>query len=167
MPDAESEGKRCKGRQQQQIFLTIVSAEVSVKYVLCLQAVDVPKVWMATLTHQLTHLCPGSSGLGKPLNIKKSSAYHTGGGVRGGRAASTHAELREHSSHASGYGQTLPVKNRKSCFCPTGPQQYRGPCRRAGPAFGRLRGSKESQAGLAGSGCGHDLAMVRQKATLR
>lgn len=169
MPNAESEGKRCKGRQQQQqrIFLTIVSAEVSVKDVLCPQAVAVPKVWMATLTHQLTHLCLGSSGLVKPVNIRKSSAYHTGGGVRDGRVASTRAELREPCSHGSGRGQTPPVKNRKSCFCPTGPQQHQGPCRRAGPAFGRLRGSEESQAGLAGPGCGHDLAMVRQRATLR
>lgn len=38
---------------------------------------------------------------------------------------------------------------------------------RADPAFVRLRGSKDSQAGLAGSACGHNLAMVRQKATLR
>lgn len=78
-----------------------------------------------------------------------------------------HAELREHCSHSSGYGQALPVKNWKSCFCPTWPQQHQGPCRGAGPAFGGAEGSKESQAGLAGSGSGHNLAMVRQKAALR
>lgn len=42
-----------------------------------------------------------------------------------------------------------------------------GTLQRAGPAFGGAEGSKESQAGLAGSGSGHNLAMVRQKAALR
>lgn len=37
-----------------------------------------------------------------------------------------HTELREHCSHGFGYGQTLPVKKRESCSCPTGPQQYQG-----------------------------------------
>lgn len=167
-PMLNPKGRGVKGgSSSSKFFLTIVSAEVSVKDVLCPQAVAVPEVWMATLTHQLTRLCPGSSGLVKPVNIRKSSAYHTGGGVRDGRAASTRAELREPCSHGSGRGQTPPVKNRKNCFCPTGPQQHQGPCRRAGPAFGGLRGSEESQAGLAGPGCGHDLAMVRQRATLR
>lgn len=72
--------------------------------------------------------------------------------MRGGRA-NPYTELREHCSHGSGYGQTLPGKNRKSCSCPTGPQQQQGPCRRAGPDFERLRDSKESQAGLVGCAC--------------
>lgn len=60
---------------------------------------------MAALIRQLTRLCPGSSGLVKPIDIKKSSAYHKGGNVRVGRRMSTHAHRAEqHESTAATVG---------------------------------------------------------------
>lgn len=64
------------------------------------------KLWMcqrsrmAALIRQLTRLCPGSSGLVKPVNIKKSSAYHKGGNVRVGRRMSTHTHTERSSTRA-------------------------------------------------------------------
>lgn len=123
-----------------------------------------PRLWTATPIHQLPHLCPGTSRLVRPGNLRVPQ-HITRGAVRV-QGQHPHTQLGEHCSHGSGYGHTLQSNTGKAAPVP-GPQQYQGPCRRAAPAFGRLRGSQESQAGMAGCGGGHDLAMVRQKVTLR
>lgn len=46
---------------------------------------------MAALNRQSIRLCPGGSGLVKPVNIKKSSAYHRRGDVRDERRIPAHA----------------------------------------------------------------------------
>lgn len=120
MLNLKGRGVRGGSSSSSKCFLAIVSAEVSVKDVLCPQAVDVPKVWVATPIHQLTCFHLGTSGLVKPVNIKKSSAYHTGGGVRDGRATSTPRELRGHCSHSSGFGQTLQSNIGKAVPIPQG-----------------------------------------------
>jgi len=82
---------------------------------------------MAVLICQLTRLCPGSSGLVKPVDIDKSSAYHKGGSVRGAEGRCPHAAEQRESLAAMAlvYGQTLSLKTRKSCCRPTRAQQYR------------------------------------------
>lgn len=76
VPRAKSGGKGCKGKQQQQqqIFFVIISAEISAKDVLCPRALD------GHTDPPPPCLCPGSSRLVRPVNIRIPQHITQGGG---------------------------------------------------------------------------------------
>lgn len=117
---------------------------------------------MAALNHQLIHLFPGSSGLVKPVNIKKSSPYHERGNVRGERQISTHT-AEQHWFMV----RHVQSKIGKAVAVLCGLSSTRDLAEGQVQLSGGLRGGEDSQAGLAGSGCGHNLATVRHRTTLR
>lgn len=131
---------------------------------LCPWAVDVPRLWTATPIHQLPTFVRALAGLSGLAISEFLSISH---GVLWGCKGSIHTHSWESIAATALVMVTHFSLTQEKLLLSQGPQQYQGPCRRAAPAFGRLRGSQESQAGLAGCGGGHDLAMVRQKVTLR
>lgn len=106
-------------------------------------------------------LCPGSSGLVKPENIKKSSAYQKHCHVGNERWTPTHSRAAREPSRTDqtvlAYTQKLSIKHTKSCCCPMGALQW------------DVERGREAGSALGGASCGggHGLAAVRHRATLR
>lgn len=169
VPNAKSEGERCKRRQQQQqqmFFGYCFSRGFSERCALptscgCAKG-------LGGHTNPPAHLLSsGHFWACQACKYQKVLSISHRWGCEGWKG-NVHTQRTERALQPQlWFWSDTSVKHRKSCSYPTGPQQYQGPCRGADPAFGSLRGSKEPQAGLVGSGCGHDLAMARQKATLR
>lgn len=116
---------------------------------------------MAALNRQRIRLCPGGPGLVKPVNIKKSSAYHKRGNVRDERQIPAHTAEQHWFTvrHVqSKIGQAVAV------LC--GLSRTRDLAEGQVQLLGAVR-----QRGLPGWAGGvwlwHDLAMVRHRATLR